>query len=103
MALGKWKMFGSYFRVHSSEAYKDTVRAVEHLASTSLALLDGKAEDERRLILGKAQGLTEKMFDVVETETPLVVALALMTALRAHEHLLQQQTKRVKGESRPEC
>jgi len=96
MALAKWKMLGSYFRVHSSEAYKDTVRAVEHLAATSLALLDGKAENERHLILDKAQGLTDKVFDAVETEAPLVVALALMTALRAHEHLIQQQAKRAK-------
>jgi hypothetical protein len=96
MALGKWKMFGSYFRVYSSEAYEDTMRAVENLAGSSLALLDNKPQEERRAILSKAESLTEKVFDAVETETPLVVALALMTALRAHERLIQEQAKQNK-------
>jgi hypothetical protein len=91
--MAKWKMFGSFFRAYSSEAYEDTVRAVENLAGFSLALLDTKPDEERRAILSKAEILTEKVFDAVETETPLVVALALMTALRAHEHLIQQQAK----------
>jgi hypothetical protein len=69
------------------------MRAAENLAGSSLALLDNKPEEERRTILSKAESLTEKVFDVVETETPLVVALALLTALRAHEHLIQRQAR----------
>jgi hypothetical protein len=91
--MARWKMFGTYFRAYSSDAYKDTVRAVENLAGSSMALLDNKTEEERRALLSKAESLTEKVFDAVETETPLVVALALMTALRAHEHFIQQQAK----------
>jgi|ERR1039458_6609414 hypothetical protein len=96
MALGKWKMFGSYFRAYSSEAYEDTMRAVENLAGSSLALLNNKPQEERRAILSKAESLTEKVFDAVETETPLVVALALMAALCAHERLIQEQAKQNK-------
>ncbi len=96
MSLGKWKMFGSYFRVYSSEAYEDTVRSVENLASSSLALLDEKSEEEKRAIFSKAESLTEKVLDAAETEMPLVVALALMTALRAHERLIQEQAKQNK-------
>lgn len=99
--MAKWKMFSAFFHAYSNEAYEDTMRAVENLAGSSLALLDNKPEEERRTILSKAEILTEKVFDAVETETPLVVALALMTALRAHEHLIQQQAKQNQQRNSP--
>ena len=96
MERGKWESFGSYFRVYSSEAYADTLRAVETLAGSSLALLENKTQEERNAIFAKAQSLTEKVYDAVEMEPPLVVALALMTALRTHEHFIQQQAEQNK-------
>jgi hypothetical protein len=73
------------------------MRAVEHLASTSLLLLGRKPEEERREILAKAQGLTEKLSCTVGEEAPLIGTLALLTAIRIHEGLIQQQ-----GEQRKE-
>jgi hypothetical protein len=93
MAPSKWEMFGSYFRAYSSETYTDTVRAIENLAGSSLALLDRKSSEERRDILARAESLTEKIFDAVETEAPLVVALALIAALRTHEQFIQRQAE----------
>jgi len=86
-------MFGSYFRAYSSETYSDTVRAVENFAGSSLALLDRKSDEERLDILARAERLTEKVFDAVETEVPLVVALALIAALHTHDKLIQQQAE----------
>jgi hypothetical protein len=93
MALGKWKEFGAYWRAYSSEWYKETTRAAEHLASSSLTLLENKPEEERRIILSKAQSLSEKLTNVVASEAPMVGAVALMTALRVHEQLIQEQAK----------
>src|SRR5258708_9435958 len=50
MGLRKWKMFRGYYRAYSSESHKDTTQAAEHLASTSLVLLDNKPEEEKREI-----------------------------------------------------
>jgi hypothetical protein len=90
MSLGKWKLFGGYHRAYSSEAYKDTMRAVEHLASNTLLLLDSKPADEQS-ILTKARSLSDKLADVAGTETPLVVALAFLTSIRVLERVIQQQ------------
>jgi hypothetical protein len=94
MEISKWKLFGGYFRAYSSEAYKDTMRAVEHLVSASLLLLDRKPAEERREILAKAQALTEKLSDAIANESPMVGALALLTAVRVHERLIQEQANR---------
>jgi hypothetical protein len=94
MKIGKLKLFGGYFRAYSSEAYQDTMRAFEHLASASLLLLDRKSEEERREILAKAKDLTEKLSDVVANEIPMVGALALLTAVRVHERLIQEQANK---------
>ena len=94
MEISKLKLFGEYFRAFSSEAYEDTVRAADHLASTSLLLLDRKPEEERREILAKAQALTERISAAVANETPMVGALALLTAVRVHERLIQEQANK---------
>lgn len=87
----KWKQLGEYYRAYSSEAYEDTMRAAEHLASTSLMLLESKATEERTVILAKAQELTDKLSDAVCSEVPLVAALAVLTELRVLERIIQQQ------------
>lgn len=97
----KWKQIGEYYRAYSSEAYEDTIRAAEHLASTSLVLLEGKPAEERKAILARAQELTEKLSDAVCSEVPLVAALAVLTELRVLERIVQQQAderRRARGE-----
>jgi hypothetical protein len=97
----KWKEFGEYFCAYSSEAYNDTMRAVDQLASMSLVLLDGKPEGERKEILARAQNLTEKLSDVVCAEVPLVAVVAVLTELRVLERIIQQQAderRRARGE-----
>lgn len=93
MAPSKWDMFGSCFRAYSSETYTDTVSAIEKLAGSSLALLERKSAEEKRDILARAENLTEKVFDALEAEAPLVVALALIAALRTHEQFIQRQAE----------
>jgi hypothetical protein len=94
MGIGKLKLFGEYFHAYSSEAYSDTMRAAEHLASSCLLLLARKPEVERRDILAKAQDLTEKLSVAVANEAPTIGALALLTAVRVHERLIQQQAEK---------
>jgi len=54
MGLGeKWKLLGKHYRVYSSETYKDTMQAVDRVASTSALLLQSKSEEERRQILDR--------------------------------------------------
>jgi hypothetical protein len=62
-----------------------------NLASASLLLLDGKPEEEKREILAKAQALTERLSDAIAKEAPMVGALAVLTAARVHERLIQEQ------------
>jgi hypothetical protein len=91
MGVGKWRLFRRYFRAYSSDAYSDTIRAVEHLASTSILLLEGQPEEERGEILAKAQTLTDKLCSAVGDESPMVGALALLTTVRVLERLVQEQ------------
>jgi len=91
MNLGKWKLFGSYYRTYSSEAYNDTMRATEQLARDSILVLNRKPEDERREILAKAQCLTEKISETFENEAPMVAALGLLTAIRVLEQMIKNQ------------
>ncbi|HEY1526976.1 MAG TPA: hypothetical protein VGH51_12115 [Candidatus Angelobacter sp.] len=95
MRLGRWKLFGGYFRTYSSQPYKETVEAAEHLAAESLLILERKSEEERRQIFERATELTERFWDAAEKEPPLVVAFALLTALRTHHQLLQTQAKQI--------
>lgn len=80
-----WKRFTDYNRAYSSEMYNETMRAVEQLSAHSLVLLEQKPDEERRAILENAQGLTEKIIDVVEKEKPFVAAIALLMAVRVLE------------------
>jgi len=93
VGISKWKMFGQFYRVHNSETYKDTMRSVDKLASTSLMLLNRKSAEEQREILARAESLTEKINDAVAEEIPLVIVLSLLTALRVHEHNVQQHVE----------
>jgi hypothetical protein len=97
----KWKQLGEYYRAYSSEAYEDTMRAAEQLASTSLVLLESKPAEERKAILARAQELTEKLSDAACSEVPLVAALAVLTELRVLERIIQQQAderRRARGQ-----
>ena len=51
MQLGKCKLFRGYYRAFSTDVFKDTVRATERLASTSLLLLEQKSAEEKSQIL----------------------------------------------------
>lgn len=93
MHISDLKRFGEYFRAYSSKPYDETMHAFETLASTSILLLDRKPEEERKEILARAQHLTLKLLDLVEVETPMVGALGLLSAVRVHEQLIQQQAK----------
>jgi hypothetical protein len=54
MGINKLKLLGEHFRTYSSEAYDDTMRACETLASASTLLVNRKPEEERRQILARA-------------------------------------------------
>ena len=91
MNLGKWKLFSAYHHVYASEAYNETMRATEQLARDSLLLLDRKPEEERREILAKAENLTERISETLESEAPMVASLGLLTAIRVLERMIKDQ------------
>jgi vacuolar-type H+-ATPase subunit H len=91
MNLGKWKLFSAYHHVYASEAYNETMRATEQLARDSLLLLDRKPEEERREILAKAESLTERISETLESEAPMVASLGLLTAIRVLERMIKDQ------------
>jgi hypothetical protein len=91
MKLGKWKLFGSYFRTYSSDAYNDTMSAVERLARDSILVLNRKPEDERREILARAQIVTERISETFDNEAPMVAAIGLLTAVRVLEQMIKNQ------------
>ncbi len=101
MKVGNFKLFGEYFRSYSSKPYNETMHAFETLASASILLLDRKPEEERLQILARAQDLTLKLLELVENEPPMVGALSLLSAVRVHEGLIQEQAR--EKPSSPKC
>lgn len=93
MRFRNWKLFGEYYKVCSSESYKETVNATEHLARECLLLLHTKAEPERNEILQQAQQLSTTLSMFVAEERPLIGALALLSAVRIHEELIRQHAR----------
>jgi len=93
MKIRDVKLFGEYFRSYASQPYEETMHAFENLASTSILLLDRKPEEEKRQILAAAEALTLKLLEQVEGVPPMIGALGLLSAVRVHEALIQQQAK----------
>ncbi|MGA8871977.1 MAG: hypothetical protein WB460_12605 [Candidatus Acidiferrales bacterium] len=91
MALGKWKLFGQYRRVYSTETYKDTQASVDRVLTTSLLLFSRKTGDEQQQIASRVSALTEKIGDATAAEIPLVVSTALLTAIRVHDEALKSR------------
>jgi len=94
--MGVWnklKLVGEYRRIYQSEPYEGTMRAVKHLAVTSLLLLSRTPEEERQEIVAQSRRLTEKLTEAVATERPMVGALALLTAVRVHEELIREYSR----------
>lgn len=88
--MGIFSKFGKAYRVYRSETYKDTMGAVERVAASTLLLIDSKPEAEQSEILARVSSLAEKLNDTVAEEIPLVGAVALLTALRVLDRVLQQ-------------
>ncbi len=95
--MGIFSKFGKAYRVYGSEAYRDTMRAVEKVAGATLLLIDSKPEEEQQQILARVSSLVEKLNETVAEETPLVGAVALLMALRVHEQVVQQHADRFKS------
>lgn len=75
-------------RVHQSETYRETMHSVEKLADASFRLFAEKSKDEQAEILARMDELSKKINETINKESPLVVALALLTAIRVHEQLV---------------
>ena len=85
------KLFGKHRGVYSSDTYKDTLHAVERVASSSLTLFHSKSAEEKLQITDRISTLTQKFGDIADEEQPLVVGMALLTALRVFDELLQRE------------
>ena len=83
-----WQLFSAPARVHNSEMYRETVHSVEKLADASFRLFVEKPRHEQTEIPARMDELSKKINDTIEKESPLVVALALLTAIRVHEQLV---------------
>lgn len=77
-------------RVHQSETYGETVHSVEKLADASFRLFAEKPKHEQAEILARMDELSKKINEIIDKESPLVVALALLTAIPVHEQLVKR-------------
>jgi hypothetical protein len=80
-------ILGRFFQVYrgrSRKMYNDTMRAIDKVAAASSDLLAQKSPDEVAVVLQRATVLIDEVHRVTERETPLVVALTLLVALRVH-------------------
>lgn len=77
-------------RVHQSETHRETTHSVEKLADASFRLFAEKSAHEQTDILARTDELSSKINEVIEKESPVVVALALLTAIRVHEQLVNK-------------
>lgn len=78
-------------RVHHSEMYRETMHSVEKLAGASLRLFAEKPKEEQTKLLTQMAVLSKKINEALDEESPLVVALTLLTAIRVHEQLVNGQ------------
>jgi hypothetical protein len=96
--VGIFSKFAKAYRVYDSNAYREAVSSVEKVASASLSSLSSKSEEEKAEILERVTKLGEKLNDAVSLETPLVTALTLLIAIRAHYLSLQEQADYFRAE-----
>lgn len=76
--------------VHRSETYCETMHSVEKLATASFRLFAEKPTGQQTKILTQMADLSKKVNEALGEESPLVVALTLLTAIRVHEQLLNR-------------
>jgi hypothetical protein len=74
-------------RVSDSKTYAETVHCVEKLAAASFRLFAEKPKEEQTNILAQVAQLSENLNKDLGDQPPLIVALTLLTLLRAHEQL----------------
>jgi hypothetical protein len=88
-------------RIIESETYKQTMQCTDRIATAAYALLAEKPQDEQPIILRRVTELSSKLHDVVAEETPLIVSLALLTAIRMHEQAVQQRADELTAKRKP--
>lgn len=77
-------------RFHDSETYRETMHSVEKLADASFRSFAEKSKDQQTEILARLDELCKKINEALGKESPLVVALALLAAIRVHEQLVNR-------------
>jgi hypothetical protein len=85
--------FVKAYRVHNTQTYRETISCVEKVANFSLGSLAGKSEEEKTQLIRRITDLSEKLHDAIDFETPLVIALTLLTAIRVHEQTMHRAAK----------
>jgi hypothetical protein len=85
--------FVKAYRVHNTQTYRETISCVEKVANFSLGSLAGKSEEEKTQLIRRITDLSEKLHDAIDSETPLVIALTLLTAIRVHEQTMHRAAK----------
>jgi phenylpyruvate tautomerase PptA (4-oxalocrotonate tautomerase family) len=86
--MGIFDKFVRAYRVHDTQTYRETIACVEKVASVSLGSLAGKSEEEKTQLIRRITDLSEKLHNAIDSETPLVIALTLLTAIRVHEQTM---------------
>jgi hypothetical protein len=91
--MGILEMFVRAYRVYDTRTYRETIACVERVASVSLGSLVGKSEEEKTQLIRRITVLSEKLHNAIDSETPLVIALTLLTAIRVHEQTMHRAAK----------
>jgi hypothetical protein len=86
--MGIFEKFAKAYRVHDSRTYRETIASVEKVADVCLGQLATRSEREKEQIIRRVTELSEKLQEATVGESPLVVALTLLTALRVHQQVV---------------
>lgn len=74
-------------RVSHSETCAEIVRSADRLANASFRLFAEKSKSEQTAILARVTELSEDLNKALGEQPPLIIALALLTAIRVQEQL----------------
>jgi hypothetical protein len=96
--VGIFSKFAKAYRVYDSQPYRETMRSVEKVASSSLKILADKSAKEKAQILERVTELSEKLQNAIADEIPLVVSLTLLSAIRVHEQTIQHRADSLAAE-----
>jgi hypothetical protein len=87
--MGFFNRYKDVVKARGTNTYKEMMKSTDRIAAATCTLIARKPVEQQEQILARANALVEKLHDVLDHETPLVVGITLFTALHALDQTLQ--------------